>query len=53
MARYYGATSAEKSEFWARYWKKRARRAAIKRLVFRIPFFGRLNARFNWFVAPS
>ena len=50
---YYGATSAEKSEFWAGYWKRQARRAAIKRLVFRIPFFRRLNARFNWFVAPS
>ena len=35
------------------YWKRQARRAAIKRLVFRIPFFRRLNARFNWFVAPS
>ena len=50
---YYGALSAEKSAFWASYWKKRARRAAIKKLVFRLPFFRRLNARFNWFVAPS
>jgi len=50
---HYGAISAEKSEFWAAYWKKQARRAAIKRLVFRVPFFRRLNARFNWFVAPS
>jgi GT2 family glycosyltransferase len=50
---HYGAISAEKSAFWAAYWKKRARRAAIKRLVFRVPFFRRINARFNWFVAPS
>ena len=50
---HYGAISAEKSEFWAAYWKKQARRAAIKRLVFRVPFFGRLNAHFDWFVAPS
>ena len=50
---HYGAMSAEKVEFWAAYWKKQARRAAIKRLVFRIPFVPRLNARFNWFVAPS
>ena len=50
---HYGAISAEKSEFWAAYWKKQARRAAIKRLVFRVPFFRRLNAHFNWFVAPS
>lgn len=50
---YYGATSPEKTEFWAGYWRRRARRAALKRLVFRLPFFGRLNSRFNWFVAPS
>ena len=50
---HYGATSAEKDEFWDGYWKRRARRAAIKGLVFRLPFFRRLNARFDWFVAPS
>jgi GT2 family glycosyltransferase len=50
---YYGATSAEKDEFWAYYWKRQARRAAIKRVVFRVPFFRRLNARYAWFVAPS
>ncbi len=50
---YYGATSPEKSEFWSRYWKGRARRVAIKRLVFRVPFFKRLNTRFHWFEAPS
>ena len=32
---------------------EQARRAAIKKLVFRIPFVRRLNARFDWFVAPS
>jgi GT2 family glycosyltransferase len=50
---HYGATSPEKSAFWAGYWQKQARRAAIKRLIFRIPLFRRLNARFAWFVAPS
>jgi GT2 family glycosyltransferase len=50
---YYGVNNAEKERFWAFYWKKQARRAAIKRLVFRVPFFRRLNARFDWFVAPS
>lgn len=50
---YYGATSPEKSAFWASYWKRRARRVAIKRIVVRIPFVRRLNARFGWFVAPS
>ncbi len=33
--------------------RRRARRAAIKRIVFRVPFFRRLNARYAWFVAPS
>jgi GT2 family glycosyltransferase len=50
---YYGATSIEKDAFWATYWKKQSRRAAVKRMVFRVPFFRRLNARFAWFVAPS
>jgi len=50
---HYGATSPEKSAFWDAYWQKQARRATIKKLVFRIPFFRRLNARFAWFVAPS
>jgi GT2 family glycosyltransferase len=49
---YYGATSAEKDEFWNQFWKKQERRVKIKRLVFRVPFFRRLNARFAWFVAP-
>ncbi len=33
--------------------KKRARRLAVKKMVFRLPFFRRLNARFGWFVAPD
>jgi hypothetical protein len=31
----------------------RARRAAVKKVLFRLPLFRRLNARFGWFVAPS
>jgi GT2 family glycosyltransferase len=50
---YYGATSPEKSAFWDEYWKKRARRARVKRLVFRLPFFARLNARHAWFEPPT
>jgi GT2 family glycosyltransferase len=49
---YYGATSPEKSAFWARYWRRRARRQAIKKLVFHLPLFRRANARFGWFVPP-
>lgn len=50
---HYGASSPEKSAFWALYWKRRARRDSIKRLVFRLPFFARLNDHFQWFVAPT
>jgi glycosyltransferase involved in cell wall biosynthesis len=50
---YYGATSPEKTAFWDAYWKMRARRVAIKKVVFRLPFFRRLNARYGWFLAPS
>jgi GT2 family glycosyltransferase len=50
---YYTVTSKEKDDFWARYWKRRARRLAIKKIVFRLPFFRRLNARFDWFMPPS
>lgn len=50
---YYGAASDEKAAFWNAYWKRRARRDAVKALVFRLPFFRRINARFGWFVAPS
>jgi GT2 family glycosyltransferase len=50
---HYVETAPEKAVFWAAYEKRMARRAAIKRLVFRVPFFRRLNARFAWFVAPS
>jgi GT2 family glycosyltransferase len=50
---YYGATSPEKTAFWESYWKMRARREAIKRVVFRMPLFGHLNRRFGWFVPPS
>jgi GT2 family glycosyltransferase len=50
---YYTVTSKEKDDFWARYWKRRARRLAIKKIVFRLPFFRRLNAHFGWFEAPS
>lgn len=50
---HYCVTSSEKATFWADYWRKRGRRQAIKKVVFRMPFFRRLNAHFGWFVAPS
>jgi GT2 family glycosyltransferase len=50
---HYTFSSKEKEAFWAGYWKRRARRQAIKRMVFRVPFFRRLNARYAWFQPPS
>jgi hypothetical protein len=50
---HYGATSREKSEFWAGYWKRHARRQALKRVLVKVPLVRRLNARYSWFVAPS
>ena len=45
--------SKEKEEYWKRYWARRARREAVKRVLVRVPFVRRLNARFGWFVAPG
>lgn len=50
---YYIVEPEEKKAYWDAYWKRRARRATIKRVVFRVPFFRRLNTRYGWFVAPS
>jgi GT2 family glycosyltransferase len=46
---HYGVRSEEKDAFWAEYQRRRMRRAAVKRIVFRLPFFRRLNARYGWF----
>ena len=50
---HYASTSPEKDEFWDDYWRRRGRRQAVKRLVFHVPFFPALNARFGWFQPPS
>ncbi len=50
---HYTVTPKEKADYWRRYEAKRARKKAVKRMLYRIPFFPRLNARFGWFVAPS
>jgi GT2 family glycosyltransferase len=49
---HYGVSSPEKTAFWAAHRNRRLRRQAIKKIVFSLPFFRRLNARFGWFVAP-
>jgi GT2 family glycosyltransferase len=50
---FYGAGLPVKDAFWAREMKRRARRTAIKKLVFRVPLFRRLNARLGWRAEPS
>jgi GT2 family glycosyltransferase len=50
---HYTVASKEKDAYWETYWMRRARRLAVKRIVFRLPFFRRLNARFGWFVPPE
>jgi GT2 family glycosyltransferase len=50
---YYTAISKEKARYWADYRKRRARRLVVKGVVFKVPFFRRLNARFGWFEPPE
>lgn len=50
---HYSDEPVEKVEYWKRYWAMRARREKAKRVLVRVPFVRRLNARFGWFVAPS
>jgi len=50
---HYTKTPKEKADYWQRHKARRARRAAVKRALLRIPFVRPLNARFGWFVAPT
>lgn len=50
---YYSSQSAEKERYWAGWNRRNARRAAIKRVLLRIPYVRRLNARRGWFVEPE
>jgi GT2 family glycosyltransferase len=50
---HYTKTPKEKAEYWQRWERRLARRAAVKRALVHIPFVRRLNARFGWFVAPT
>lgn len=50
---HYTVASKEKDEYWEEYWSRRARRLAIKKLVFRVPFFRRLNAHYGWYEPPE
>jgi GT2 family glycosyltransferase len=50
---HYTRTPKEKAAYWKRIQRRQARRTAAKRVLVRIPFVRRLNARYRWFVAPS
>jgi GT2 family glycosyltransferase len=50
---YYCESSTEKEAYWVAWSRSRARRAAVKRALFRVPFFGRLNKRLGWLAEPS
>jgi GT2 family glycosyltransferase len=47
---HYTVASKAKIDYWTRYNARRARRTAVKRALYRIPLFPRLNTRFRWFV---
>jgi GT2 family glycosyltransferase len=42
---YYSTSSAEKEAYWARWNRARARSAALKRILLRVPFVERFSAR--------
>jgi len=50
---YYSSIPKEKAEYWRKYWAKKRRRTAVKKVLVRIPGVRPLNNRFGWFVAPS
>jgi GT2 family glycosyltransferase len=45
--------SPEKVEFWARWYRQAVRRQRLKRVLLRVPFAGRLNARYKLFQPPD
>ena len=50
---YYAGVSPEKAAYWAGWERRLRRRTAVKRVLFQLPFFRRLNARFGWVVEPT
>jgi GT2 family glycosyltransferase len=50
---YYSVQSQEKLDYWRRWRRARARRDAVKAILFSLPFFRRLNERFGWVSAPT
>ena len=50
---YYSTAPKEKEEYWRKYWARKRRRTAVKKVLVRVPFVRRLNARFEWFQPPE
>lgn len=50
---YYSEPSTEKREYHAHQWKVNERKDKVKRVLLRIPFAARLNARYRWFDPPD
>jgi len=46
---YYARESAAKHEYWRAYWTKEVRKNRVKRVLLRVPFVARLNAKHSWF----
>jgi GT2 family glycosyltransferase len=50
---YYSLPSAERQEFWDAYWRVQARKAAVKRVLLRLPLVRPLNDRYRLFEPPA
>jgi GT2 family glycosyltransferase len=50
---YYTVLPKEKEEYWRKYWARKRRRTAVKRVLVAVPGVRRLNNRFAWFEAPA
>jgi hypothetical protein len=50
---HYTTPTEEKIAYWKDYERGRARKARVKRMLYRIPLFPRLNGRFAWFERPQ
>ena len=50
---YYSEVTKEKVAYWTQRKAAWARRQAVKRILFHLPFFARLNARNGWFQPPT
>jgi GT2 family glycosyltransferase len=50
---HYAPLSEAKAKYWNEWNRSRARKAAIKRALLRVPYVRPLNARFSWFNEPE